>query len=386
MRASKESGQPMIQWVEINRKAFLHNAGEFKKRLGRTELMAVVKANAYGHGLLEIASLAREAGLNWLGVNNLEEGLALRQAGFKPKILILGYVGLEQAEAAVAADLRCVVYNLENIRSLARAARRLKKKAIVHLKIETGTNRQGIPIKTLGIIAKELKKVPEIEVEGISSHFANIEDTTDDFYPKYQLANFMEAVRCLEDNGLFIPVKHLACSAAAILFPETYFDLARIGLGLYGLWPSKETLISCQQRGQEPLKLKPVLSWRTRVAQIRPVAAGSYVGYGCTYRTTRRSKLAVVPVGYYDGYDRSLSNSAYVLIKGQRAQIRGRVCMDFIMADVTDIPAVELEDRVTLLGSDGQEKITAEQLASLAGTINYEIITRINPLTPRIIV
>jgi len=386
MRASKESGQPMIQWVEINRKAFLHNAGEFKKRLGRTELMAVVKANAYGHGLLEIASLAREAGLNWLGVNNLEEGLALRQAGFKPKILILGYVGLEQAEAAVAADLRCVVYNLENIRSLARAARRLKKKAIVHLKIETGTNRQGIPIKTLGNIAKELKKVPEIEVEGISSHFANIEDTTDDFYPKYQLANFMEAVRCLEDNGLFIPVKHLACSAAAILFPETYFDLARIGLGLYGLWPSKETLISCQQRGQEPLKLKPVLSWRTRVAQIRPAAAGSYVGYGCTYRTTRRSKLAVVPVGYYDGYDRSLSNSAYVLIKGQRAQIRGRVCMDFIMADVTDIPAVELEDRVTLLGSDGQEKITAEQLASLAGTINYEIITRINPLTPRIIV
>jgi len=176
-----KAGQPMIQWVEINRKAFLHNVGEFKRRLGRTELMAVVKANAYGHGLLEIASLAREAGLNWLGVNNVEEGLALRQAGFSQKILILGYVGLDQAEAAVAADLRCVAYNLENIRALARAARRLKKKAIVHLKIETGTNRQGIPIKSLGIIAKELKKWPEIEVEGISSHFANIEDTTDDF-------------------------------------------------------------------------------------------------------------------------------------------------------------------------------------------------------------
>jgi alanine racemase len=376
----------MIQWVEIDRKAFFNNVGEFKRRLGRTELMAVVKANAYGHGLLEIASLAQSAGLNWLGVNNLEEGLALRQAGFKLKILILGYVGLDQAEAAVAADLRCVVYNLENIRALARAARRLKKKAIVHLKIETGTNRQGIPIKSLGIITRELKKLPEIAVEGASSHFANIEDTTDDFYPKYQLANFVEAIRCLEDNGLPMAVKHLACSAAAILFPETYFNLARIGLGLYGLWPSKETLISCQQRGQEPLKLKPVLNWRTRVAQIKSVPAGSYVGYGCTYRTTRRSKLAVIPVGYYDGYDRSLSNTAYVLIKGQRAQIRGRVCMDFIMADVTDIPGVELEDRVTLLGSDGQEKITAEQLAGLAGTINYEIISRINPLTPRVIV
>ena len=376
----------LIQWVEIDRQAFFNNVNEFKKRLGRTEVMAVVKSNAYGHGLLEIARLAKEAGLSWLGVNNLEEGLALRQAGFNQKILILGYVGLNQAEAVVSSDLRCVVYNLENLRALARAARRLKKKAIVHLKIETGTNRQGIPIKQLGIIAREIKKLPEIEVEGASSHFANIEDTTDDFYPKYQLANFVKAVQQLAEAGLAIPVKHLACSAAAILFPETYFDLARIGLGLYGLWPSKETLISCQQRGQEPLKLKPVLSWRTRVAQIKSVPAGSYVGYGCTYRTTRRSQLAVIPVGYYDGYDRSLSNTAYVLIKGHRAQIRGRVCMNFIMADVSDIPGVKLEDRVTLLGSDGQEKITAEQLAGLAGTISYEIITRINQLIPRVIV
>lgn len=372
--------------MEIDRQAFFNNVNEFKKRLGRTEVMAVVKSNAYGHGLLEIARLAKEAGLNWLGVNNLEEGLALRQAGFNQKILILGYVGLNQAEAVVSSDLRCVVYNLENLRALARAARRLKKKAIVHLKIETGTNRQGIPIKQLGIIAREIKKLPEIEVEGASSHFANIEDTTDDFYPKYQLANFVKAVQQLAEAGLAIPVKHLACSAAAILFPETYFDLARIGLGLYGLWPSKETLISCQQRGQEPLKLKPVLSWRTRVAQIKSVPAGSYVGYGCTYRTTRRSQLAVIPVGYYDGYDRSLSNTAYVLIKGHRAQLRGRVCMNFIMADVSDISGVELEDRVTLLGSDGQEKITAEQLAGLAGTISYEIITRINQLIPRVIV
>ncbi|MDD8020957.1 MAG: alanine racemase [Acidobacteriota bacterium] len=381
-----ESGHRMIQWVEIDRKAFLNNVGEFKKRLGRTALMAVIKANAYGHGLLPMARLAQEAGLGWLGVNNLEEGLVLRQAGFNQKILILGYTGLDQAKEVVQADLRSVVYNLESIRALARAARCLRKKAIVHLKIETGTNRQGIPGKKLGEIVRELKKLPEIEVEGVSSHFANIEDTTDDFYPKRQLANFLEAVNFLEKNGLVIPIKHLACSAAAILFPETYFDLARVGLGLYGLWSSRETLISCQQRGQEPLKLKPVLSWRTRVAQVKPVSSGSYVGYGCTYRTTRASKLAVIPVGYYDGYDRSLSNTAYVLIKGHRAQIRGRICMDFIMADVTDIPGVKLEDRVTLLGSDGQEKITAEQLASLAGTINYEIITRINPLVPRVIV
>jgi alanine racemase len=178
----------------------------------------------------------------------------------------------------------------------------------------------------------------------------------------------------------------MACSAAAILFPETYFNLARVGIGLYGLWPSRETLVSCRQRGQEPLKLKPVLSWRARVAQIKSVPVGAYIGYGCTYRTTRPTCLAIIPVGYYDGYDRSLSNASYVLIKGKRAPLRGRVCMNFIMVDITDIPGVALEDRVTLLGVDGREKITADQLASLAGTISYEIVTRLNPAIPRFIV
>jgi alanine racemase len=376
----------LVQWVEIERQAFLHNVQEFRKRLGSTELMAVVKANAYGHGLTEIASLAREAGLRWFGVNSLEEGLLLRQAGFVQPVLIMGYVPLKQLESVVRFDLRTVVYNLENLRGLARAARQQKKKAIVHLKVETGTNRQGIPIKRLGIIFREIKKLPEIIVEGLTSHFANIEDTTDDIYPRYQLENFMEAVNWFRRHGIEIPVKHMSCSAAAILFPETHFDLARVGIGLYGLWPSRETLVSCRMRGQEPLKLKPVLSWRTRVAQIKSVSRGAYIGYGCTYRTTRPTRLAVIPVGYYDGYDRSLSNSAYVLIRGKRAQVRGRICMNFIMADISDIPGVKLEDRVTLIGTDNKEKITADQLAALAGTISYEIVTRINPFVPRVVV
>lgn len=378
--------ESLVQWVEIDSQAFRHNVQEFKKRLGRTELMAVIKANAYGHGLLVIARLAKEAGIRWFGVNNVEEGLALRQAGFDQAILILGYVPLSQAEAVVHYDLRTVVYNLENLKVLARAARQQKKKAFVHLKIETGTNRQGIPIKKLGIIFREIKKLPEIVVEGLSSHFANIEDTTDDVYPRYQLNNFLEAINWFKRQGVEIPVKHMSCTAAAMLFPETHFDLVRVGIGLYGLWPSRETLVSCRMRGQEPLKLKPVLSWRAKVAQVKSIARGACIGYGCTYRTTRPTKLAVIPVGYYDGYDRSLSNSAYVLIRGKRAQIRGRVCMNFIMADITDIPGVKLEDRVTLIGTDGKEKITADQLASLAGTISYEIVTRINPLIPRVIV
>ncbi|MGQ9801802.1 MAG: alanine racemase [Candidatus Saccharicenans sp.] len=376
----------LVQWVEINRQAFLHNVREFQKRLGTTDLMAVIKANAYGHGLLEIARLSTEAGIDWFGVHSLEEGLALRQAGFRQKILILGYLPLAQTGEAVQAELRVTVYNLETVRALAAAARKLHRTALVHLKIETGTNRQGIALNKLGSFLSWLKKTPEVKVEGVSSHFANIEDTTDDYYPRYQLDNFLQAVNFLQAGGLEIPVKHMSCSAAAILFPETYFNLARVGIGLYGLWPSRETLVSCRLRGQEPLKLKPVLSWRARVAQIKAVPCGTYIGYGCTYRTTRPTKLAIIPVGYYDGYDRGLSNSAYVLIKGKRAQVRGRVCMDFIMVDITDIPGVKLEDTATLLGSEGKEKILADQLASLAGTISYEIVTRINPLIPRLIV
>lgn len=381
-----KADRSLTQWVEIEAAAFRHNLEEFRKRLGRTELMPVIKSNAYGHGLLQIARLADKAGINWFGVNSVEEGINLRQAGFRQKILILGYVPQAQSDLVVEHDLRAVVYNPENIRALAAAARRQKKKAFIHLKIETGTNRQGIPIKKIGIIWREIKKHPELVVEALSSHFANIEDTTDDCYPRFQLENFRQAADWFEKKGIAVPLKHMSCSAATILFPETHFDLARVGIGLYGLWPSKETLVSCRLRGQEPLKLKPVLSWRARVAQVKEVARGAYIGYGCTYRTTRPTRLAVIPVGYYDGYDRGLSNTAYVLIKGKRAPVRGRVCMNFFMADVTDIPGVKLEDRVTLIGKDGQERITADQLAAMAGTINYEIISRINPQIPRLII
>ncbi len=375
-----------VQWVEINRQAFFHNVQEFKNRLGQAGLLAVVKANAYGHGLLEIAGLAAECGIDWFGVHSLEEGLRLRQQGFNQKILILGYLPLSGAEEAVRNELRSTVYNLETLKALAAAARKQNKPALIHLKIETGTNRQGIALNKLGGFLSLIKKNPELVLEGVSSHFANIEDTTDDYYPRYQLENFKQVVEFLESNGFKVPLRHMSCSAAAILFPETYFNLARVGIGLYGLWPSKETLVSCRLRGQSPLRLKPVLSWRARVAQIKTVPRGAYIGYGCTYRTTRPTRLAIIPVGYYDGYDRGLSNSAYVLVKGKRAQVRGRVCMDFIMVDITDIPGVKLEDPVTLIGAEGREKITADQLASLAGTINYEMVTRINPLIPRFIV
>jgi len=189
----------------------------------------------------------------------------------------------------------------------------------------------------------------------------------------------------LRKERVKIPIKHMSCTASAILFPETYFDLVRVGIGMYGLWPSKETCLSSLLQKRHFL-LKPVLSWKTRVAQIKRVPKGSFIGYGCTYRANRDTVLAVLPVGYSDGYRRGLSNSSYVLIRGERAPLRGRVAMNFIMVDITDIPEARVEEEAVLIGGDRDEVISADYLASLVGTINYEIVSGINPHVPRIVI
>jgi alanine racemase len=376
-----------LLWVEIDRAALAHNIRVFRRLIGsERKLLAVVKANAYGHGLVEVSRLALGQGVDWLGVHSLEEALALRSAGLDAPVLILGAVALADLRAAVEADVRLTVYNPETVDRLADISRRLGTQARVHLKVETGTNRQGVAERDLLSLARRIRKSRGLVLEGLSSHFANIEDTTDPSYPDFQLENYKRAAALLESHGFSIPVKHMSCTAATILFPGTRFDLARVGIGLYGLWPSKETYLSRLHLHLTPLKLKPVLSWRTRVVQVKSVAKGRFVGYGCTYRTTRPSRLAVLPVGYSDGYDRKLSNAGHVLIRGRRAPVRGRVAMDFILVDVTDIPAARLEDEVTLLGRSGRESISAEQLAALVGTISYEILARINPLLLRRVV
>ena len=376
-----------IQWVEIDRSALTHNVRQFRGLLGpKRKLLAVVKANAYGHGLAETSRIVADAGADWLGVHSLEEGIALRDAGHVLPVLILGYVPLDGAAEAVARDLRLIVYNPGMIGKLAEAARKLGKPARLHFKVETGTHRQGIPLEKIVGFVERARRRPGIVAEGLSSHFANIEDTTDHRYPRFQLDAFRKAIAGLEDKGIRIPVRHIACTAATILFPETWFNMARIGIGLYGQWPSKETYLSCLEKHRKPLVLEPVLSWKSRVAQVTSVPKDALVGYGGTYKTSRATRLAVVPVGYYDGYARSLSNASYVLIKGRRAALRGRVAMDFITVDITDIPGVAVEDEVTLLGRDGKDQISADVLASLSGTISYEILARINPLLPRIVV
>ena len=373
--------------AEISVSAIEHNVRAVRGLLAPgVKLCPVVKANAYGHGLGEVSRLSLENGADWLGVNSLEEGLRLRRLGIAAPVLVLGYVPLDGLEEAVAADLRLVVYNPETVDRLAEVVRRVGKDARLHIKLETGTNRQGVTDRQLLPLIRRIRKRPGLIVEGLTSHFANIEDTTNFEYPRRQLDIYKAAAAGLAARGISVPVKHMSCTAAAMLFPETYFNLVRVGIGLYGLWPSKETFLSCRLRKRRPPSLHPVLAWKARIAQIKTVPKGAFIGYGGTYRTTRRTALAVIPVGYYDGYGRSLSNASHVLIKGRRAGVVGRVAMDFLTADVTDIPGVGLEDEAVLIGRSSKEQITAAALAALAGTIAYEVVARINSEIPRLIV
>ncbi len=375
---------PQLQWIELDRSNLIHNLQEFRRIIGpERRLLAMVKANAYGHGMSEIAGAAVLGGADWLGVHTLQEGIELKNQGLEVPVLICGYVPLGELEEALAHGLRLTLYNRETVDFLRRLCRKKHVQAHVHIKVETGTYRQGVSPELLPDLILDLEKCPGIELEGVSSHFADIEDTTDHSYALDQLGIFQNVLSALEKRNVRLPLRHMSCTAAAILFPETHFDMLRVGIGMYGLWPSKETYVSCLQNNREPLRLLPVLSWKACIAQLKTAPKGAFIGYGRTYRTTRETRLAVIPVGYSDGYPRSLSNVAHVLIRGQRAPVRGRVAMNFITADVTDIPDLGLEETAVLLGAAQGDEVSADMLARWSGTINYEIVARLNPLIPR---
>lgn len=373
-----------LVWVELDRKAPDYNVKEILRcAKDSVKLCAVVKSNAYGHGVEQIIGLLPSA--HWFAVNSLEEGLELRRLGVERPVLVMGHVPIGRLKEAWDTDLRIIVYNRESIRALDGLAQN-GSPVRLHLKIETGTARQGILPGDIEAFVKDIRGKESMVLEGVSTHFANIEDTLNHEYAERQLERFNEALGTIKALGVDLQVVHTACTAASILFPETHFTMLRVGIGIYGLWPSRETYLSALMGNLRIPELKPVLSWKTRIVQIKTLPSGSFVGYGCTYRTTRQTKLAVLPVGYADGYDRAFGNRAYVLVHGRRAPVLGRVCMNHCMIDVTDIPGTKLEEEVVLLGSSESESITVENLAEWAGTINYEIVTRISPLIDRKIV
>lgn len=369
-------------WVDVSRAALVANARSFRRRVGpKVAVMAVVKSNAYGHGLTETA-LTVQPHLDWFGVDNVDEGLALKKAGIRKPILILGFTPSWRMQDAIRAGVRMTVSTMEQLKAARAAARALKRKATLHLKVETGTVRQGAGLRELATLAQALRGAKELVFEGLSTHYANVEEATEHDFAAGQLEAYRNALEILEVHGGVPPVKHTACTAAAALYPDTHFDLVRVGIGLYGIWPSLETKLESDAKGHG-LELEPALSWRTLVAQVKDVKRGAPIGYGLTERMPRDGKIAVLGVGYWDGFDRGLSSVGEVLIRGRRAKVMGRVCMNMCMVDVTGIPGVQAEDVATLLGEDGTAAVTAEEMAQRLETIPYEVVTRINPLLPR---
>ncbi len=374
-----------LTWIEISSNALRNNIARLRSLIGKSTLLcACVKANAYGHGLCEAGRIFIEAGADWLSVHALHEARRLRQAGLTCPIYILGPLGTDDYPEALQLDCRLVVYNESDLPRIARAAHACGRPARLHVKIETGANRQGIGPGLLEPLCTAISENPHLMLEGCSTHFANIEDTTDHSFAEAQLKRLRAALELLEARGIKAPIVHCANSAATIIFPESHFQMVRTGIAAYGMWPSNETYVSFVKERKGGFVLKPALMWKSRVAQVKDVPKGEHIGYGCTFKTGHATRLAVIPIGYYEGYDRSTAGG-HVLIRGRQAPIRGRICMNLIMAEVTDIGDVRTDDEVVLLGRDGDECISAEQIARWSNTINYEVTTRINDRIPRII-
>lgn len=345
--------------------------------------MAVVKSNAYGHGLETVVKALGDE-CDWFGVDSLSEAEAVREAGSEKPVLILGYTLLEDLPHVVERGFSQVCYSRRVLAKMADAGSP-NRPAKAHIKVETGTSRQGVHVYDLPALLGYAKTLSDLVVEGASTHFANIEDTEDPSYAMEQLLHFKDAVKVMKSLQVEPDILHTACSAAAILYPETHFSLVRAGIALYGLWPSEQTRLAAQ-RGEVRVPLVPALTWKTRIAQVRRLSKDAPVSYGLTERVARDSDVAVIPVGYWDGFDRKLSSVGEILVRGRRAKVLGRVCMNMTVVDVTDIPGAAPEDEVVLIGRQGDEEITAEELADRFGTINYEAVTRINPMIPRILV
>jgi len=365
----------MFAWLEIDTGAIATNLATLARIVAPARVAAVIKANAYGHGLEEVGR-ALDGQAARLCVYALDEALALRAAGVRSRIQVIGPVAPPDLPAAHRAEVEVTVWDAGVYADeLAAIALRTGVPFGVHIKLDTGVTRLGMRAEDARPAIDRLLVKPGLRVLGIMSHLAAAEEL-DSTYTTEQLARFHAAVDGV-DPGI---ERHIAASAAAMLWPQTRLDLIRAGIAIYGLWPSEPTRQIVEARGVE---LVPALAWRTELVTVHEVPAETSVGYGCTYRTTRPSRIAVLPIGYAEGIPRARSNRGHVLVAGQRAPLVGRVCMNMSFIDVTDIPEAQHNSRVTLIGTDGAEHISAETFAEWSDTINYELVARLPAAIPR---
>ncbi len=370
---SSNPGRPA--WAEIDLGAIRRNVSHVRHLLtSGTQLMAVVKANAYGHGDVEVARAALDAGARALGVILVDEGMRLRAAGIDAPILLLHEAPSDRADEALANNLTPVVFTEQGLRAIGEAADRAGRTVAVHLKIDTGLNRLGAPLDLLDELATALSKESRLDVEGCFTHFAFADQPRNPVIDA-QLSRFGDALDRLAALGILPRIRHAANSAASIMRPDAHLDMVRLGIAMYGLSPGPEC--------DGVIELEPAMSLSARAAMVKKVRAGDAVSYGHRYRLERDGTIVSIPLGYADGWPRGLSSNASVLINGRRYPAVGTVCMDSFMADMgTD--SCEIGDEVVLLGAQGSERITADEIASALNTINYEVVTRIGSRVPRI--
>lgn len=364
-------------WLEISPANLQYNCETVKKIVGdQVKVCAVVKANGYGHGVIETSKACLAAGAEFLAVAMLTEAMELREAGFTCPILILGWTPEEGYEQAIQQQIRLAVFDAEEAARLSAKALAMGKKALVHLKLDTGMSRIGFQADETGLATAEaILNMEGITVEGIFSHFSKA-DEADKTFARNQLAIFKQFCARLEERtGVRIPIRHMAASAGIIDLPEGHLDMVRPGIMLYGFQPSAEM--------HNTADLKPALVWKARVGRVQLLPAGRLIGYNGTFELKQDTLVATVPVGYADGYNRLLSNYGYVLCQGKKLPIIGKVCMDQFMVDASQVPQLQVGDEVTLLGTDGDVSITVTEMAAMLKTIEHEIVCGIAPRVPK---
>lgn len=364
-------------WAEVDLEAIIHNMQEIRRIVQPTaEIMAVLKANGYGHGAVEVAQVVLNSGATRLGVATLGEALKLRAEGIEAPILILGYTPEEQVETAIDSEITQTVFSARMAGFISRAAVKKGRLAAIHLKIDTGMGRIGFlpgaeSIKEI----QEIAAMPGLYLEGIFTHFA-MADQGDKTFSREQWRKFSTMISDLEAAGIHFPIKHAANSAAIIDLPETHLDMVRAGIIIYGLYPSQEV-------AREKIKLRPAMSLKAQVAYVKKLPPGASVSYGRRFVAEEEVVIASLPMGYADGFPRALSNQAEVLIRGQRVRVAGTVCMDQFMVDATCVPGVQAGDEAVIIGVQGGEEITVEEVAERLQTINYEVVCMLSERIPR---
>ncbi|NLM10078.1 MAG: alanine racemase [Clostridiaceae bacterium] len=366
-------------WAEIHLDNIEHNVKEVVKRVGKmTEVMAVVKADAYGHGVFETVPTLIESGATRLAVSMLDEAIQLREFGIKVPILVLGYTEPSRVEDVINYNITQTVFSHELAKALSDAAVRLGKQAKIHIKIDTGMTRVGfMPGYSAVKDVVRINELPGIIIEGLFSHFASA-DEVDREFTMIQFERFESIIQELNRIGILIPVKHIANSAAIIQYPNLHLNIVRPGIVLYGLYPSNDI-------DKSLINIKPAMELKAKIVLVKEVEEGTPISYGRTYVTKRKSRIATLPIGYADGYSRLLSNRGRVLIHGEYAPIVGSICMDQCMVDVTDIKKeVRTGDEAVIFGVQGNNKITVDEISQLCSTINYEVVSLIGKRIPRV--